>query len=171
MHVALIVKRGDENTGLGRYAKELEQSLLAAGCRVTRVYPQQPLPPWLMGLIKRTIGWDLAAVFNNFPVAIRYPKVDIYHFTNQNLATLLVIHKPRGKTIVTVADIIPHIFRNDPELHIYQNRIEKFIYQIVMRGIKHADGVVTISEHTRDTLIDQLGMRPEAIWPVHLAVG
>ena len=171
MHVALIVKKGGEKTGLGRYARELEQGLIAAGCRVTRVYPKAPLPRWLTNLIKGTIGWDLAEVFNNYPVWVRYPQTDLYHFTSQNLATLLVFHKPRGKTIVTVADIIPHLLRNDPELHIYQNWIEKFIYQIVMKGIKRADGVVTISEHTRDTLIYQLGMSPEAICHVHLAAG
>jgi hypothetical protein len=69
MHIALILKPGHPDSGVSRYARELETSLLALGHQVTPVYPLVPFPPRLIHLVNRRTGWDLAAFFLSYPLA------------------------------------------------------------------------------------------------------
>lgn len=163
MRIALILKPGHENTGIGRYAAELENGLLKAGCEVIRVNPKVPLPLWLIRCIKKVFNWDLVEFFNNYPVWASYPRADVYHFTSQNLATLAKLHPPLGAIIVTVHDIFPSLLQNDPEIKIHQRSIDLFFDKISIRGLKRANHIISVSGFTRELLIKTSGMNSQKI--------
>ena len=152
MRIALIVKPGYENTGVGRYTAELGTALKALGHEVVVVYPVTPLPKKLVCAVQRLLGWDLEAFFNTYPVWIRYPNADIYHITSQNLATLLLLRRPPGVTIITVHDIIPWLVRDDPVLRIYDHRLAEWFDRLALVGLGRADGVLADSVFTEGSL-------------------
>ena len=156
MHVVLITKPGHEDTGVGRYTNTLEETLLAHGHYVTVIHPSLPVPEQVIQSIKQRFGWDLNAFFNNYPIWVRYPMADMYHITSQNLATLLLWRRPPGKTILTVHDIIPWLTRFDTELRVYKHRAEALFDWLALRGIRKADMVLTDSDFTQQTLVDEL---------------
>ncbi len=164
MRVALIVKPGHTDSGVGRYTSELGRALQQAGVKVVLAHPAVPLPGWLTRWIKDRLGWDLEAFFQTYPVWIRYPKgIDIYHFTSQNLASLLIFCPPSGKTIVTVHDIIPELTKDDKEINHFQNRFHAFFDRLSLLGLKKANMMVAVSEYTRNTVIDSLRVPPGKI--------
>lgn len=163
MRIALILKPGHENTGIGRYSAELENGLLKAGCEVVRVIPKVPLPVWLLHYIKKFINWDLVEFFNNYPIWASYPRADVYHFTSQNLATLVKLHPPRGAVIVTVHDIFPTLLQNDPEVKIHQRSIDLLFDKMSIRGLKKANHIISVSGFTRELLIKDVGMNSQKI--------
>jgi hypothetical protein len=121
MKVCLIVKPGHENSGVGRYAATLCSALERAGMEVVITHPIAPFPGWFFGLIKQVLGLDLLAFFNTYPILVNYQPADVYHFTSQNLATLLWLCRPRGPVVITVHDLIPWETRNTPDLSVYKN--------------------------------------------------
>jgi hypothetical protein len=155
MDIVLICKPSGQQTGIGRYADELERQLRGMGHRVRVVYPIVPLPKWLIERVKHLMGWDLEAFLNNYPVMARYPKgADIYHITSQNLATLMIFCPPPGKVVVTVHDIIPFLFRNNREICVRPNRIEMAFIWLSGQGLKRASNFIAVSEQTNKTLFD-----------------
>lgn len=157
MDIALISKPGHASTGVGRYTIELERHLRAEGHQVTVIHPLVPLPAWLVRLIRR-FGWDLNAFFNNYPIWASYPPADIYHITSQNLATLMLIRRPPGKTVITVHDIIPWLLRHDAQERVYHHRIDEWFDKLSLRGIQKADAIVTPSAFTAQTLSDEMSI-------------
>lgn len=170
MRIALITKPGHEDTGVGRYAQELKQAQEALGCQVTVVYPVTPLPVWLTQWVKRLFSLDLVAFFNNYPIWVRYPEADVYHLTSQNLATLMLFHRPPGKTVITVHDIIPWLLRDDPALRVYRHPVEAFFDRLALRGIRRADGWLADSNFTAQTLAAATNIPVPQIKTVMLAV-
>ena len=152
MRIALIARPGHENTGIGRYTGQLRAALEALGHDVLVVNPIVPLPGVLMRVVQRLFGWDLAAFFNNYPIWARYPQADIYHVTSQNLATLMLLRRPPGLTVVTVHDIIPWLVRNDPELRVYEHRLAEWFDRLALAGLRRADGLLTDSAFTQMSL-------------------
>lgn len=170
MNIALIVKPGHLDSGVGRYAQELEGALRAAGHQVSVVHPHVPLPGWLLGALRRWPGWDLQAFLMTYPLWVRYPPADIYHFTSQNLASLLFLRRPRGKVVVTVHDIIPWLVRNDPELCLYRNFIERRFDRLAYRQLKRVDFILTDSEFSKQSMADEFGISAEKIKTVLLGI-
>jgi hypothetical protein len=152
MRIALIARPGHENTGIGRYSGQLRAALEALGHDVLVVNPIVPLPEVLVRVVQRLFGWDLAAFFNNYPIWARYPQADIYHVTSQNLATLMLLRRPPGVTVVTVHDIIPWLVRNDPELRVYEHRLAEWFDRLALAGLRRADGLLTDSAFTQMSL-------------------
>lgn len=152
MRIALIAKPGHEDSGVGRYTVQLRSALEELGHEVVVVHPTMPLPDALIQTARRLLGWDLAAFFNNYPVLARYPHADVYHFTSQNLATLLLFHHPPGRTMVTVHDIIPWLLKDDPVLRIYDHLLAKWFDRMSLVGLQRADVLTADSEFTRQSL-------------------
>jgi hypothetical protein len=171
MQIVLIAKAGHANTGVGRYVIELEDELRAQGHRVTVVHPVMALPAWLMQAVQRWLGWDLKAFFNNYPLWARYPKADIYHITSQNLATLMLCCRPPGKTVLTVHDIIPWLTRHDKELSVYRHQVDAFFFLLTLWGIKKADGLLSDSSFTTQTIVTTLKIPSSQIKTVFLGRG
>lgn len=170
MHIALIAKPGHADTGVGRYTLELEQRLRSFGHQVTVVNPALSLPDRLTQTIRRWSKWDLAAFFTHYPMWIDYPQADIYHITSQNLATLMLLRRPPGPTIITVHDIIRYMLRNDPDLTTYRTRADRLFDQMATMALKRADLLVADSAYTKQCLIDQLEIAASQIEVVHLGV-
>lgn len=152
MRVALIAKPGHADSGVGRYTAQLRAALEALGCEVMVVHPVAPLPAFVVRIVRRLLGWDLTAFFDNYPVWARYPRADICHVTSQNLATLLLLRRPPGKTVVTVHDIIPWLTRDDPELRAYDHRVAAWFDRLALVGLRRADSLLADSAFTRESL-------------------
>lgn len=168
--IALIAKPGGPNTGVGRYVYELQRGLRASGVEVVRLAPRAlPLPYLGYRLLQRT-GVDLLAFLMNYPLWADYPPADVYHFTSQNLASLLLFRRPPGRVVVTVHDIIPYMLRNDPQLSTYRTVADRLFDRLAMAGLRRADLLIADSQYTRGCIIEQLGIAPEQIAVVHLGV-
>lgn len=152
MHIGLIMKASDKNTGVGRYSFELANSLVALGHRVSTIHPVFPLPNFWVNRIRKRFGLDLKAFFETYPVWANYPQADVYHLASQNLATLMIFHPPPGETVVTVHDIIPWQVRHDPELGIYRHKFEEIFDYLAMKGLQKADGMIYDSDYTSQEL-------------------
>lgn len=168
--VALVAKAGAPNTGVGRYAHALERSLRACGADSVRLAPSLPPLPRAGYRALRRLGVDLAAFLANYPVWARYPQADVYHLTSQNLATLLLFRRPRGKVVVTVHDIIPYMLRDIPQLCPYRTAADRLFDRLAMAGLSRADRLVADSQYTRACVVAQLGVAPEKIEVVYLGV-
>jgi glycosyltransferase involved in cell wall biosynthesis len=170
MKIALIVKPGYADSGVGRYAQELERALLASGQQVILVHPVVPLPGWVLKVVKKSTGWDLWAFFNNYPVRIHYPQADIFHFSSQNLASLLFFCRPPGKVVITVHDIIPWLVRNDPELCVYHSRLDRFFDWLANKQLKRFHYILTDSDYSKGSLVKEFCIPAENIQTVLLAI-
>lgn len=148
MRIALIAKPGQELTGIGRYSTQLRAALESLGHEVVMVYPTIPLPGAIVRAVRRLLGWDLQAFFNSYPLWARYPQADIYHLTSQNLATLMVLHRPPGHTVITVHDIIPWMLRDNVELRVYGHRLEAWFDRLALSGLARADALLADSADT-----------------------
>ena len=164
MHIALIGKRGHADTGVGRYAIELAHQLRAHGHQVTVVHPVVPFPHWLVHLLRRWPGWDLEAFFENYPIWANYPAASIYHMTSQNLATLMLFHRPPGETMVTVHDIIPHMVKDDPTVSHFRHIFERILDSIAMWGVKQTGTLLSVSEYTKRCLIEHFDVDPSRVF-------
>lgn len=162
-HVALIAKPGGPNTGVGRYVYHLQQGLRELNIRTTRVAPAvPPLPEVGYQLIKR-LGADVPTFLRNYPVWANYPAADVYHITSQNLASLLMFRRPRGKVVVTVHDIFPYMLRADPRMGYYRTPADRLFDRMAMAGLKRADRLIAVSHYTKRTVVEHLGIAPERI--------
>ncbi|MEX2426188.1 MAG: glycosyltransferase family 1 protein [Thermomicrobiaceae bacterium] len=168
--LAMIAKPGGPNTGVGRYVHMLLDHLGNTSIEARRVPPAMPPFPTtaLSGL--RKLGIDLPAFLSNYPVWANYPEADVYHFSSQNLASLLLARKPPGTAIVTVHDIIPYMLRNDADLCPYRGFADRAFDRLAMAGLKRADRLVADSHFTKRCLSTHLGIPAEQVDVVHLGI-
>ncbi|MHB0869403.1 MAG: glycosyltransferase family 4 protein [Chloroflexota bacterium] len=168
--VALVSKPGGVHTGIGRYTRMLREGLAALGEEAASVVPGSPgyLRPAFR--VMRRLGLDGEAFLANYPVRASYPEAELYHFTSQSLATLLITSRPRGKTVVTVHDIIPYMLRNDPRLRPYRTPADRLFERIAMAGLRRADRLIADSAYTKRCLVERLGIDRGRIEVVHLGV-
>lgn len=167
IRIALISKPRHFDSGVSRYARELEYNLSSQGYEVVRVHPVVPLPMWLLMFIHRLSGWDLKEFFNNYPIWIQYPEADVYHFTSQNLATIINFRKPPGHTLITVHDLIPWTLRNDPDKQVYMNKAQILFDWLALKGINRIEWVITDTYHTADALTIVIKGKPSIIKTLH----
>ena len=152
MRIALIAKADHHNTGVGRYTIQLRAALEASGHEVLLAHPLVPIPDALARAASRLWSWDLVAFFNNYPVWVRYPAADLYHLSSQNLATLMLLHRPPGPTVIVVHDIIPWMVRDDPELCLYDHFLARWFDRLALAGLRRADALIANSDFTRASL-------------------
>lgn len=152
MKVGMINKTSRTDCGVGRYTAELAQCLREAGHDVIEAAPIVPLPRCLLNIIYKLLGWDLEAFFCNYPLWLRYPEADVYHLTSQNLATLMIFHKPPGETLVTVLDLINLDTRSSTQLPTFQKFTAHIFELIALAGIKRVSRVITISNFSKHVL-------------------
>ena len=165
--VALIAKPGGPNTGVGRYVAMMERGLSEAGLSVTRVAPSVPPLPHSVYRLLRHFKVDAQAFLNNYPVWGTYPHADVYHLASQNLASLLLFRRPRGRVVVTVHDIIPYMLRNDPQLCTYRTAADRLFDRLAMLGLRHADALIAVSHYTKRCVVEHLGIAPQRIDVIH----
>jgi glycosyltransferase involved in cell wall biosynthesis len=167
--VALLADPWNERTGIGRYVARLHAALREAGVDVLRATPVPPRFPSFVYRGFRLIGRDLRAFLTNYPLRSAYPQADTYHLVSQTLASLLLIGRPKGRTVVTVHDIFPYMLRSDPELRSPYAGDHVF-HRLATAGLKHADHVIADSEYTKRCLIEYLDIPEEDITVVYLGI-
>jgi glycosyltransferase involved in cell wall biosynthesis len=153
--VAVICDWNGPHTGIGRYWRMLHGGLRAAGLDAVQVTPVLPRLPDAAYQLLAFLGRNTRAFLTNYPLWCWYPEADIYHLAQQGLASLLLLRRPRGKVVVTVHDIFPHILGRDPW------------FRLSVLGLKRADHLIAISHFTKRTLVDHLGIPPETISVVY----
>jgi glycosyltransferase involved in cell wall biosynthesis len=153
--VAVIGDWNGPYTGIGRYWRMLHTGLREAGVEAVQVTPAMPPLPDAAYRILSLVGRDLEAFLTNYPLWCWYPDADIYHLGQQALTSLLLVRRPRGKVVVTVHDIFPHVLRRDPW------------FKLALLGLSRADHLIAISDYTKQSLIDGLGIPSETITVVY----
>jgi glycosyltransferase involved in cell wall biosynthesis len=153
--VAVIGDWNGSYTGIGRYWRMLHTGLREAGVEAVQVTPAMPRLPDAAYRILSLVGRDLEAFLTNYPLWCWYPDADIYHLGQQALTSLLLVRRPRGKVVVTVHDIFPHVLRRDPW------------FKLALLGLSRADHLIAISDYTKQSLIDGLGYPSETITLVY----
>ena len=159
--------------GISRYIYELAQSLKTANMQDVSILAPLYINNYLLeapdslvngffiphvpktGRIRSAINWAAAWL------CIRVMKPDIVHetyFSGKRLAPL------NAKVILTVYDMINERF---PDQYPDSDKTAKFKEIAVAR----ADHIICISEHTRQDLIDKLGVHPDKVSAVHLGFG
>jgi glycosyltransferase involved in cell wall biosynthesis len=167
--IALVRKRGQGATGVGRYCSELERRIGAEGRAIKIVEPVLPGPTAVWRAARRCTGLDALAFFNTYPLWAHYPPADLYHLTSQNLATLALFHPPPGPLLVTVHDIIPYLVRDNRTLSAYRTAADRLFDRLALAGLRRASAIVTVSHYTAETLVAELGIPAERIRVTHLA--
>jgi glycosyltransferase involved in cell wall biosynthesis len=70
---------------------------------------------------------------------------------------------PAIATVVTVYDLIPLIF---PDQYLTDTKLRAF-YSGRVELLRHADGILAISQHTAEDAIERLGVSPERVHVIH----
>lgn len=170
MKVTLISKAETNTTGLSRYVDSLVAGLHASGqVEIALVQPSPLRLPGFARRLTRAAGMDLTAFFDSYPLHCPLDHSQLYHLTNQNLATLLLFQRIQP-AVITVHDIIPHLVRSKPELDPGRNPAEKLFYTLALKGLHRAQAIIAISHYTRQTLIEEINCRPEKVHVVYRAV-
>lgn len=170
MQIVLIAKPGDTNTGVGRYVDMLHGGLRQAGVTALRVAPTLPPIPQAGYTALRRLCVDLRAFLGNYPVWVNSPAADVQHLTSQNLASLLLFRRSKGKVVVTVHDIIPHMLRHHPHLSPLRTTADRLFNRMAMIGLKRADLLIADSRYTQQCIVEHLGIPPANIEVVYLGI-
>jgi glycosyltransferase involved in cell wall biosynthesis len=169
MHAQIISKPVTSMTGTARYTMELYCGLRAHGVDVTLTSPQ-PFTLPVINPILQHFGIDSSAFFNSYPLFVAHTDANIVHIPTQTMATLLWLNPMRQPVVVTVLDIIPFLVRHDPLLRTFRHIVDERFYHAALAALRRADAIIAISDYTRRTLIETLGIPPERIHVVYLGV-
>ena len=167
--VALLADSSARTTGIGRYADTLYTGLRQAGVDVVQVGPRPPTLPSVSYQALHLLGRDLRAFLRNYPLWSTYPEADVYHFTTQTLASLLLFSRPKGRVVVTVHDIFPYMLRTHPRLR-PAHPGDRLYHRLAMVGLTRADHLIADSQYTKDCIVEHLGVAADKITVVYLGV-
>jgi glycosyltransferase involved in cell wall biosynthesis len=170
MRVQLIAKPSQGVTGTSRYADNLFYGLQGLGMDVELMYPRAT-PSWdpVQRGLKR-LGLDVRTFFASYPLRVVQKETDLYHITTQTMATLLMVQRFDRPVIATVLDIIPFVLRHDSEPGAAYKGVEALFYRLALAGLQKADALIAISEYTKRTVVDELGLPAEKLHVVYPAV-
>lgn len=169
MRIQLIAKPDSGMTGTSRYTSGLYQGLREAGVDVRLTFPEPPPVPAPVVRGLRRLGMDLRAFFASYPLRAYLDDADVYHITTQTMATLLWFQRIHP-VIVTVHDIIPYLVRHDAELNTFRHPVDYLFYRLALVGLRRADALIAVSESTKRTLVEALGLPAGQIHVIHEAV-
>ncbi|HEX2037876.1 MAG TPA: glycosyltransferase family 1 protein [Chloroflexota bacterium] len=173
LRVCLVTRQEPGTTGTSRYVESMVRELRAiAGSTLDLVYlPTRPAGVVAKGLaVGRLARLDLSTFLAQYPVALSWPRADVYHLTVQTYASLLFANPPPGAVLVTVHDVIPYLTRHDPGLRSYGHAVHRAFDRLAMRGLRRAERLVADSTWTRDTLVEAVGVDPGRVTVVPLGV-
>ncbi|MFN8377222.1 MAG: glycosyltransferase family 1 protein [Anaerolineae bacterium] len=167
LQVKIVAKSGGGRTGTARYTQELVNGLNVLGVDV-RVFT--PAPPQSLARIGRRAGMDLGAFLNSYPLRLPAPDQSLIHIPTQTMATVLWWPRKKQPVIVTVLDIIPYLVRNDADLRVSRHPVDRVFYRSALGALRRADSIIAISDYTKQTLVEELGLAAERIHVTHLGV-
>jgi glycosyltransferase involved in cell wall biosynthesis len=149
LEVRLVVPEvGHHHNGIGRYVSELQHGLGQRG-----VDTEQVAFRYMPGASRRSV---LKAV----PIGVMAaPGTAIMHFTQIQGASMLLFRKyPR--TVVTVHDLGALLC---PEDRAVRNGLDRFLLRLSLTGMRRADHIITVSEFTKQCLVNVLQYDPGRI--------
>ncbi len=168
--IHILAKPTSGTSGTSRYARDLHRMLRAHGVAASIGSPAPTPRSYALRRMGQCIGADLGAFFASYPVRATLPPADLYHLTTQTMGTLLLTQPFPRPVIVTVLDLIPALVRHDSLLNTHRHALDRWCYQLALHGLRRATRLIAISEYTRTTLIDTLGIAPEQVQVVYPAV-
>ncbi len=171
MKVQLVVRRYEQMIGLARYTLSLCQAMDEAGTAYALATPQYPPLIRAGHQLMRPFGLDLKTFFTNYPVSVApLAHGALTHLTTQQMASLLWFKPGLHHVIVTVHDIVPFLMRSDPSQNTYRHRVEGLFDHLAITGLRRADMLISVSEHTRQTLATALDIPADRIRVIHEGV-
>ncbi|MCB9155583.1 MAG: glycosyltransferase family 4 protein [Caldilineaceae bacterium] len=170
MQLELVAKQYKRLNGQGRYVRSLSQSMTALGVEYATRYPR--LPGYLRPLDRPLyrFGYDLPEFFSSFPISAQVERESIKHLTTQEMGSLLYFNRSLRNTVITVCDIIPYMNRHSAEQRTYQHVVERLFDRLALMGLTYASAIIAISEYTKQTLVEHLGIAADKIKVVHMGL-
>ena len=163
LKLQLLVRQYPHMIGLARYVSALQASLSSIGVEYSCVEPAYPFPLRLGDRLLRPRGYDVKTFFTNFPVAARLDKHAVKHLTNQLMGSLLSFKPGMRRVVITVADIVPYLVRDDRGQSTFSHRFDRFFDDLAMHNLHKADRLITISSYTKEMLVKHLNCDPDKI--------
>ncbi len=160
----------ESTTGIGAYIKNLIEELLLIDNKneyvlflKEPVYSSYICPNERVKKVKVDIPWYSLSEQLKFPFILFKENLDLVHFPHFNAA----VFYPK-KFIVTVHDITPRFF---PGPLAKKNILRRIGYNLVFKlSVLRAKKIITISEHTKNNLINYYKINPNKIEITYLGV-
>ncbi len=143
-----------EKTGFGFYVENLTRALkeVSSDDQFELFYPERQDDLSTPG----RLWWDQVTL----PLAARSARVDLLH---QPAFSVPILYS--GKKIVTIHDVISLFHTNIPFFS------RQFYSKWMPYSYHFADHFITISNHSKDDIVQKLGIEAERISVIHLAAG
>lgn len=148
------------NGGISRYFVELSNNLGLLGTENVVLVPQHSnsqLAKINKSVELNNLSKDLGSIAKS-----SFPQKKIYHATYYNSRNLSLAKSFGFKTVITVFDMISEIYPDRPPRF-------RFFRDTKRKSINLADGIICISESTKNDLVRIFGFEEKRIEVVHLA--
>jgi len=166
---------GPFGKGLGRYTEELVRGVTSMDTQneyVVFLHPSnfsqfEPSRPGVRKVVA-PFRWYTLAEQVRFPALIRREHVDLMHFPHFNVPLYT-----RVPFLVTIHDLILSRFPTErattlgPVLYALKHRAYQFV---ISRAVKRACRVVTVSETTKNDVVEEFGLDPAHVTATLLGV-
>ncbi len=167
-----------ETSGIGRHTQLLIQGLqaLKSSHSFTLLFED----PELERRVKEETDWQgnhLLLPYGLFDLrnqlqlmkTLRTQGVDLYHSTNYMMPLLGVPRHRTGavKTVITIHDLIPMVFR-DHAPRSRKSRLYPIYAQIMRQVAARADAVITVSQSSKQDVLERLHLPPAQHGKVHV---
>ncbi len=147
-----------QNTGIGTYIRGLLESWremgLAKEIRLSLFGNQQNQPPF-KDLPFHSFYSPIYSVQEQFEYPFRLRQCALWHAPHYNVPLL----KTKVKLVVTIHDLIHWIFRKD----FYSPLQALYAKTLLQHAVRKADHVITVSQKTRDDLVQYFEADPDRI--------
>jgi len=165
-------------TGMGQYSRHLLVSLPDAGRDVSVVAygsPYDSRPSWLpQQLAWRSVGRRMPAKLTALhsrllalPQVVARDGVDLFHATAVHMRPYFPpVPRLDCPVVVTLHDLIPLTHYRVSSLPMRQ----QLFYRWNLRRAVRADGVITVSEHSRSEIVSVLGVERDRVHVIHNGV-
>ena len=138
-------------SGIGRYVEELHRQLQE---QIDVTITQGIDPP----LAERF------QILHNFPIGVKdHRPGSIVHYT-QIMGCAQMLWNPVRPAVATVHDLGMLVW---PQEAMMFNWIDRLFLRLAIMGLKQMDAIIAVSEATRGTVVDYLGVPSERVWTVH----
>ena len=147
-----------EYTSLGRLLGNVGRAILSPRFPLARLPASVANNIFIKGIRE---GSAITDRYLRYPSLVRkrVKEGTIKHLTNQELAYLLKLVKLK-RTIITCYDLVPYVYSNERSLH----------WRLNIAGMKKADRIITISEFSKNAIINYVGYPEDKIRIVYPGV-
>jgi glycosyltransferase involved in cell wall biosynthesis len=170
LKVQVLARPYPRMIGLSRYTRSLLNALDGFDIQLILVPPRNPWPVDVAHRLLVPFGFDVHAFFLTFPLSASFRKDALTHLPAQQMAALLWFHPGLHPALVTVHDIIPFLVRKDHQQSTFQHPFDLLFDRLAMAGLRRADALISVSQHTKKTIIEALSYPASKIYVVHEGV-